>query len=98
MSVIETMRERLQAALQPESIEIGDDSALHAGHAGARSGGGHYRLEIVSAAFAGKNTVARHRMIYDALGEMMRGQIHALAIRARTADEAAIQPTPKETR
>lgn len=80
------------------SLDIGDDSALHAGHAGAQSGGGHYRVYIVSDAFAGKNTVARHRMVYEALGEMMRREVHALAIRARTADEAANQPTEKETR
>lgn len=85
------MRDRL-AALHPIEIEIGDDSALHAGHAGARSGGGHYNLHIVSAAFEGKNTVARHRLIYAALGEMMKGEIHALAIRAQTAEEAK-QPT-----
>lgn len=80
------------------SLDIGDDSALHAGHAGAQSGGGHYRVYVVSDAFAGKNTVARHRMVYEALGEMMRREVHALAIRARTADEAANQPTEKETR
>lgn len=85
------MRDRL-AALHPVEIEIGDDSALHAGHAGARSGGGHYNLHIVSDAFEGKNTVARHRLIYAALGEMMKGEIHALAIRAQTAEEAK-QPT-----
>lgn len=87
MSVAERIRERL-AALEPESIELEDDSARHAGHAGARSGGGHYNLHIVSAMFTGKNTVARHRMIYAVLGEMMKGEIHALAIRAQTADEA----------
>lgn len=76
------MRERL-AALSPTNLHIEDESHLHAGHAGARSGGGHYRLDIVAAAFAGKNTVARHRLIYDALGDMMRGAIHALSINAR---------------
>lgn len=96
MTVEDRIRERL-AALSPESLEIGDDSALHAGHAGARGGGGHYRLLIVAEAFAGKTTVARHRMIYDALGDLMRGAIHALAIRALTAEEARLQLTPKET-
>lgn len=91
MSVAERMRDRL-ASLQPIEIEIGDDSALHVGHAGARSGGGHYNLHIVSDAFEGKNTVARHRLIYAALGDMMKGEIHALAIRAQTAEEAK-QPT-----
>ena len=75
------LRERLQA-LAPVELEIADDSHLHAGHAGARDGGGHYRLHIVSTAFAGKNTVARHRLIYDTLGDLMRSRIHALAIRA----------------
>ncbi|MBC9071566.1 BolA family transcriptional regulator [Thauera sp. CAU 1555] len=98
MNVPEQIRERLLQALQPVSLDIGDDSALHAGHAGARSGGGHYRVDVVSDAFAGKNRVARQRMIYEALGTMMQHEIHALAIRARTAEEAANQPTDKETR
>lgn len=80
------LRERL-GALQPRMLEIEDESHLHAGHAGARSGGGHYRLHIVAAAFAGKNTVARHRMIYDAAGDLMRGAVHALSIRALTPEE-----------
>lgn len=80
------LRERL-STLQPQSLEIEDESHLHAGHAGARSGGGHYRLHIVAAAFAGKNTVARHRLIYDAAGDLMRGAVHALSIRALTPEE-----------
>ena len=80
------LRERL-GALQPQTLDIEDESHLHAGHAGARSGGGHYRLHIVAAAFAGKNTVARHRMIYDAAGDLMRGAVHALSIRAFTPEE-----------
>lgn len=87
MSTVDEIRERL-SVLDPVSIEIGDDSALHAGHAGARSGGGHYRLRIVTDRFRGKNTVARHRLVYDALGDLMRTRIHALAIQALTADEA----------
>lgn len=81
----ERMRERL-AVLEPSLVEIEDDSALHAGHAGARDGG-HYRLHIVAAAFAGKTTVARHRLVYDALGDLMRSGIHALAIRAQAPAE-----------
>lgn len=73
--------------LQPTQIEIIDESHKHAGHAGAREGGGHYRLNIVSAQFAGKPTVARHRMIYSALGEMMKNDIHALHITACTPEE-----------
>lgn len=86
MSVMDTIRERL-AALAPSSLELIDDSHLHAGHAGARSGGGHFRLSIVSECFRGKSTVARHRIVYDALGEMMRKEIHALAIQARSPEE-----------
>ena len=64
-----------------------DDSAKHAGHAGAASGGGHYQLTIVSKQFAGKPQVARHRLIYQALGDMMQRQIHALSITAYTPDQ-----------
>jgi len=81
---IETL---LTEALAPASLHIDDESALHAGHAGARSGGGHYRVDIVSEAFTGKNTVARHRLIYAALGDLIPGAIHALAIRASAPDE-----------
>jgi len=75
------------AALEPESVEIADESAQHAGHAGAKGGGGHYQLIIVSQQFAGKPTVARHRLVYDALRDMMREQIHALSIKAFAPDE-----------
>ena len=80
------LRERL-AVLAPLRLEIIDDSALHAGHAGAREGG-HYRLLIVSCEFAGKTTLQRHRLIHDTLGELMRSRIHALSIRSLTPDEA----------
>ncbi len=86
MNRIEHMRACL-AALQPLQLDISDDSALHAGHAGANSGGGHYRLFIVSGQFAEKSTVERHRMIYSALQDMMQHDIHALNIRAYTPDE-----------
>ncbi|OGS97428.1 MAG: BolA family protein [Gallionellales bacterium RIFCSPLOWO2_02_FULL_57_47] len=85
-SRMDIMRQRL-AALAPVSLDIIDESHKHAGHAGARDGGGHYVLRIVSAQFAGKNTMARHRMIYSALGEMMKREIHALNIQAHTPDE-----------
>lgn len=81
MSTIELMQQRL-ATLQPEVLEIGDDSALHAGHAGARSGGGHYNLTIVSPQFDGLLTIKRHRLIYNALGDLMQTRIHALSIEA----------------
>ena len=77
----------LLAVFQPTQIEIIDDSHKHAGHEGARSGGGHYTLHIDSAQFAGKPTLARHRMIYFALGEMMKHDIHALNIKAYTPEE-----------
>jgi BolA protein len=82
---VELLRQRL-AALEPESLAIQDESHLHAGHAGARDGG-HYRLQIVAQAFAGKSTMARHRMIYDAAGDLMRGRIHALSIHAKVPGE-----------
>lgn len=80
------IQERL-AALAPESLEILDESADHAGHEGARGGGGHYRLTIVSRRFAGQPVQARHRMVYDALGALMRKEIHALAIKAYAPGE-----------
>ncbi len=75
------MRELL-SVLEPLELEIVDESHKHAGHAGARDGGGHYLLHIVSARFTGKSTMARHRMIYSALGEMMQREIHALTLHA----------------
>jgi BolA protein len=87
LSVAEQIRERL-ASLRPERIELADESEQHRGHAGYAAGGGtHWRLTIVAAAFSGKRTVARHRMVYQALGELMQHPIHALAITARAPDE-----------
>lgn len=77
---------RLQAALAPVHLHLRDDSAHHAGHAGAREGG-HYHLTIVSPRFAGLPRVARHRLVYDVLADLMQKGIHALAIDARTPDE-----------
>ena len=84
--VIRAMRQRL-AALDPQELDVVDESAAHAGHAGARGGGGHYRMRIVSAQFAGKRTLERHRLIFDALGPMMRREIHALSIEAAAPEE-----------
>jgi len=87
LSVAEQIRARL-VALQPESLELLDESEQHRGHAGYRDGGGtHWRLTIVASAFAGKPTLARHRMVYQALGELMQHPIHALAITARAPEE-----------
>jgi len=80
------MRERLER-LHPVALNIVDDSAAHAGHAGARSGGGHFHLTIVSEEFAGKGSVMRHRMIYDALSDLMKNEIHALQIEAFTPEQ-----------
>ncbi|MFM7625950.1 MAG: BolA family protein [Gammaproteobacteria bacterium] len=78
---IELLRERLTRVLQPTSLEIHDDSALHAGHAGAREGG-HYRVAIASARFVGLAPLARHRLVYEAVGDLMGGGVHALSIDA----------------
>jgi len=85
MQTSDKMRELLQA-LQPQSIEIIDDSALHAGHAGAREGG-HYRLNIVSTQFEGKKTMERHRMVHAALASLIPSGIHALSITAKAPSE-----------
>lgn len=86
MSFETELRNRL-APLAPQRLELIDDSALHAGHEGAKGGGGHYRLLIVSTAFAGRSTIARHRQVYDLLGDLMRGRIHALSIKALAPEE-----------
>ena len=92
MSRIDRMTVLLQAALAPLECRIEDDSALHAGHAGAASGGGHYRLRLVSSRFEGQSRISRHRLVYDALHEMMQQEIHALAITALTPAEAGAAP------
>jgi BolA family transcriptional regulator, general stress-responsive regulator len=86
LTVADQIRDRL-SALVPESIEIEDESALHAGHEGAKGGGGHYRLRLVSPRFTGQPLQARHRMIYELLGPLMRREIHALAIQAYAPGE-----------
>lgn len=85
-AVVAAMLERL-TALEPVRLDIRDDSARHAGHAGARTGGGHFAMTIVSAQFAGKPLMARHRMVYDALGSLMKHEIHAVSIDAKTPEE-----------
>lgn len=81
------IRARLQEALAPCDVEVQDDSHLHVGHVGARDGGGHYSVRIVAEQFDGLAPLARHRLVYAALDEMMQGPIHALAITALTPDE-----------
>ena len=89
LSALTTLQqiEQCLAALEPDSIELSDDSARHAGHAGARSGGGHFELTIVAARFAGRSRVERHRMVYESLAPLMPRQIHALALRTYAPDE-----------
>ncbi len=82
------IRDRL-AVLNPVTLELRDESGQHAGHAGARpSGGSHWQLTIVSDAFRGKTPVARHRMVYEALGDLMKQDIHALKIEAHPPDHS----------
>ena len=81
--------ELLTEALDPVVLEVTDDSHKHAGHAGARTGQGHFSVHVVSQAFAGKLPLARHRLVYAALGAMMETDIHALSIHAKAPDEAA---------
>jgi BolA protein len=76
------IRERLEAAFAPDVLEIVDDSHRHAGHAGAKDGRGHFNVKIVSAKFAGTKPLERHRMVYAALGDLMRTDIHALSVDA----------------
>lgn len=85
---IARMRGLLEAALTPTRLEIIDDSHHHAGHAGSRTGQGHFSVTIVSAAFVGKSLPARHRLVYAALGALLQTDIHALSIQANTPDEA----------
>ena len=85
-SLSDALAQALTERLEPVSMELEDDSAAHAGHAGAREGA-HFNLRIVSARFAGLPRVARHRLVYDALRPWMAEGVHALAIDARTPDE-----------
>ena len=88
----ERLRAALEAAFAPVALEVVDDSARHAGHAGARDGRGHFNVEVVSEAFDGLGSLARHRAVYAAMGALMETDIHALSIRAMTPDEAAKAP------
>ncbi|MBC3860847.1 BolA family transcriptional regulator [Undibacterium jejuense] len=87
MSRFDQLKNRLTNALQPVVCELQDDSAAHAGHAGAASGGSHYNLKIISHQFEGLNRISRHRLVYDAIGDMMHTDVHALAIVALAPSE-----------
>lgn len=86
MSAIDRLRSRLNEALQPQRLEIEDDSHKHVGHAGAAKGG-HFRVFIVAEAFAGRPLIARHRMVYEAVTENLRKDVHALSIVAKAPSE-----------
>ena len=87
MNRVADITERLRTAFSAETIEIEDQSHLHAGHAGAAGGGGHYNVTIVSERFVDLDTLARHRLVYQAVEELMHSDIHALSIRAYTPEE-----------
>jgi len=87
MDTPEVIVSRLREHLSAESVEIEDQSHLHAGHAGAAGGGGHYEVTIVASCFKGLNTLARHRLVYEAVGDLMKKEIHALSIQAYSAEE-----------
>ena len=86
MNTLEKIEHKLEV-LSPDSVELIDDSEKHTGHEGAKGGGGHFELIIVSPLFEGKSTQARHRMVHAALGDMLEREIHALSIKAYTPDE-----------
>ncbi|HLY54724.1 MAG TPA: BolA family protein [Stellaceae bacterium] len=90
MSIAARIEQKLTAALAPSALSIVDESARHAGHAGARPGGEtHFRVEIVSAAFAGKSRIERQRLVHDILADELAGGVHALSLSTRTPEEAA---------
>ena len=87
MDRIAAIRERLTSQLQPEQLDIIDESHLHAGHAGAASGAGHFNVSITANAFNGKSLIERHRLVYLAVDDLMKTEIHALSIKAIATDE-----------
>lgn len=88
MNTKERMKAKLEAGLAPTTIEIDDESHLHAGHVGAREAGEtHYRIKVASASFSGKGRVERHRMVYALLAEEIAGGVHALALQTKTPEE-----------
>mgnify|MGYP006157484909 CR=1 FL=1 len=84
---IEKINAAIELALSPEFIDVSDESHLHAGHEGARSGRGHFHVTVVAAKFSDQSLVKRHRLIYNALGTLMESDIHALGIDAFAPDE-----------
>lgn len=90
MNRVDRIRETLQQAFTPVHLAVHDESHMHAGHAGAATGKGHFRVEIVAPAFAGMKPLARHRAVYAALDALMQTDIHALSVSARTPEEASV--------
>ena len=90
-ATIDRIRARL-SALEPVAIELRDDSAAHVGHVGAASGSGHYQLRLISARFTGESKIARHRLVYDLLSDLMQREIHALAMNLLAPDEVERAP------
>ena len=84
---VEAIREKIQAAFTPDQLDIIDESHQHAGHAGAKEGKGHFNVSIVSDQFSGKSLINRHKMVYEALADLMETDIHALSIKAKTLEE-----------
>ncbi len=87
MTEVETELRRRLSILAPIELGVEDESARHAGHAGAAAGGKHFHVRIVAADFAGRNTLARHRMVFQAAGDLMQQKIHALSVQAIAPDE-----------
>ena len=87
MDRIAEIKARLESELSPTYIDIIDESHLHAGHAGAASGAGHFNVTVVSAMFTGQSPIQRHRMVYAALGDLMQTEIHALSIQTQVPDD-----------
>lgn len=85
---VDNIRQTLESVLAPTRLDIEDDSHRHAGHVGAK-GGGHYRVFVVSAKFSGRSLIARHRMVYEALAEQIKGDIHALSLVTKAPEEVA---------
>jgi BolA protein len=91
MDRVALIRERLTSALQPEHLEIIDDSHRHVGHAGAAGGAGHFSVTIVSRKFAEQHSLQRHRLVYQAVADLMPSRIHALSINAMTPEEHQVK-------
>lgn len=96
-ALISELRAALEAALAPTALEVIDDSARHAGHAGAGSGG-HFKVTLSCAAFRGRSALERHRLVYAAVAPLMGGKVHALNITARTPEETDSTPAANQTR